>query len=406
MRSPCSRRLQQTFFLLALTLSSLALSSTASAQTGISIIAEPSPDYTFGETLKFQISVQSSAPLTNATLFIRAQGEARTFVGEARLSGGAETIAAYALNLALHPLTPFAKVDYWWEIRDGLGAQLTTEPKNFYYEDNRFNWQTATQAGMNVHWYQGDYAFGQAALDIATAALTQANRRIHTLPPDAVNIYLYANSAEVQAMLAPTGRAWIGSHADPALGVVIIAVAPGSEAESYLRNEIPHELTHLLVYQATGDHYAQVPSWLNEGLAVMNQQEPNPDIPALLANARDRGQLLGLNDLCGPFPVDAAQAQLAYAESESVVRYIGDSYGDTGLTELLAAYADGAGCSAGVERGLGLSLSDLESQWLQESINANPALLKLQALIPWIIIASLVLFSPAIFILLLGRKNK
>jgi len=302
-------------------------------------------------------------------------------------------------------LTPFANVEYWWEIRDSAGAQLTTEPENFYYEDNRFNWQTAAREKVNAHWYQGDHAFGQAALDIAVSALTQANRRIHALLPDSVNIYVYANGADVQAMLAPLGRAWAGGHADPALGVVIVVVPPGPEAESRLRNEIPHELTHLLIYQATGAHYAQVPSWLNEGLAVMNQEEPDPDAPALLDEARRRGQLLSLNDLCGPFPVDAAQAQLAYAESESVARYISNQYGDTGVAALLAAYADGAGCSAGVERGLGFSLSELESQWLQEAINANPTLLKLQALIPWIILAGLVLFSPAIFILLLGRKK-
>jgi len=402
-----SPRLRRTLFiLLAIALSSLALPPAAAAQTGITVTAAPPPEYKFGETLTFQISVRSSVPITGATLFVRAQGEARTFVGEARFSSGVATTAAYSLNLATHPLTPFATVEYWWEIRDNSGAQLTTEPKNFYYEDNRFNWQTTARETMSVHWYVGDHAFGQAALDIATAALTQANRSIHAPLPATVNIYLYANSADVQAMLAPTGRAWAGSHADPALGVVIIAVAPGPEAESYLRNEIPHELTHLLVYQATGDHYAQVPNWLNEGLAVMNQQEPDPDAPARLTAARDRGQLLSLNDLCGPFPTDAAQAQLAYTESASVVHYIGDQYGDTGLTALLAAYADGAGCAAGVERGLGLSLSDLESHWLQEALNANPALFKLKALTPWIILAGLVLFSPAIFLLLLNRKAK
>lgn len=400
------KQILRTLFFLAIALFVLAFPASASAQTGIHVIASPPPEYKFGETLNFQISVQGSAPLTGVTLFVRAQGEARTFIGEARLSSGADTLATYAFNLALRPLTPFAKVDYWWEIKDSSGAQLTTEPENFYYEDNRFNWQTATRERVNAHWYQGEHAFGQAALDIAVAALTQANRRIHAPLPDSVNVYVYATSADVQAMLAPIGRAWVGSHADPALGVVIVAVAPGPEAESYLRNEIPHELTHLLVYQATGAHYAQVPSWLNEGWAVMNQEEPNPDAPALLDEARRRGQLLRLSDLCGPFPVDATQAQLAYAESESVVRYISDQHGDTGLAALLAAYADGASCSAGVERGLGLPMSELESQWLQEAVNANPALFKLQALIPWLILVALVLFSPAIFILLLGRKTR
>ena len=82
LRTQRSLRLNLLFSIILL--GSFALVSTASAQTGIRVIASPPPEYKFGETLNFQVSVQSSAPLTGATLFVRAQGEARTLVGEAR----------------------------------------------------------------------------------------------------------------------------------------------------------------------------------------------------------------------------------------------------------------------------------------------------------------------------------
>ena len=58
-----------------------------------------------------------------------------------------------------------------------------------------------------------------------------------------------------------------------------------------------HEYTHLLVKNTSGN----VPTWFNEGLAVMHQAQRDSSFPALLAAARDSQQFLSLTSLCGPF---------------------------------------------------------------------------------------------------------
>ena len=138
----------------------------------------------------------------------------------------------------------------------------------------------------------------------------------------------------------------------------------------------------------------------------MNQAEPDPDYPTALAKAREGGYLISLADLCGPFPADPLRAQLAYAESESAARYLHDRYGSQSVAALLAAYADGLGCSAGVERALGQPLADFESGWLAEAVNANPSMFKLRALAPWLVLAAMVLFAPALFWLLTHANAK
>ena len=183
------------------------------------------------------------------------------------------------------------------------------------------------------------------------------------------------------------------------------AVAPGLEATTTMDNLIPHEITHLLIYKAVGSSaaYAQVPTWLNEGLAVLNQRQPNPDFPAVIAAANANGQLFSLGSLCGPFPSDPARRELAYAQSESVVRLIREQLGAKVFAPLLAAYADGASCEAGVERGLGISLAELEGRWLAGVVQANPVALKLRPLAAWLFLSLIVLVSLGLFLALALR---
>jgi hypothetical protein len=129
-----------------------------------------------------------------------------------------------------------------------------------------------------------------------------------------------------------------------------------------MKRYIPHEITHLLVYQAvTPAGYGYVPEWLNEGLATANEQLPTPEFATTLEEARVTGQLLSLEDLCVPFPPDATY--LAYAQSGSVVQFIREQYGAEKIRALLAAYANGAGCESGVRDTLNVSLSGLDTAW-------------------------------------------
>ena len=396
-------RLAVGLFIVAVTL----LARMVAAQTGIVVVATPPPQYTFGEALAFQITAQSAATIDSATFFYRTADSDRTLRSDALLAPAPLVTATYSIDLTGQPLTPFTTVEYWWEIHDTAGGQLTTEPQTFYYEDNRFGWQTLTQSALTVHWYRGDAEFGQTALDIAGNALEKIGAELQTGQPADINIYIYSDADDIRAALNVGGKTWVSGHADPALGVVMVPVPPGQEAGIDLEREIPHELTHLLVYKAVGnaEAYARVPTWLNEGLAVLQQGQPNPDYPALIANASKAGQLLSLQSLCGPFPAEALQAELAYAESEAVVRFIREQFGSKSFATLLAAYADGASCASGVERGLGVSLAQLENQWLTQAVQVNPGALKAQSLRPWVIPIILILLAPFIFFGLTARNQ-
>jgi hypothetical protein len=397
-----SRRRRRGWLWPALVCLSLLFTSRAAAQPGIEVTANPGPEFTFGKVLTFRLSVASEAPIQSITLLYRVmEADSQVSSASAAFTPGQAVTAIYTRDLTAYALAPFTHLEYWWEIRDEAQHQLTTTRQTFFYEDNRLGWQTASQAPLTLHWYQGDSAFGQDALGIATAGLALANRDLQAPLPDHIDIYVYANAADAQEALKPAGRIWIEARADPVLNLIVAIAAPGVDANLNLGRQLPHELTHLLIYRLTGDHYAQVPGWLNEGLAVAQQARPDPQFAAVLDAARAANQLLPLASLCQPFPADPAQAQLAYAQSESIVRYLQRHYPPATLSKLLSAYAGGANCEDGVERGLGLSLAELQKAWQSDLAGADAtANTANSSPWPWVALSGVVLLAGGVLALL------
>jgi hypothetical protein len=327
-------------------------------------VQEASVTYTFGQQAVFSIQATASADITALYLYIQSAGNDRVEVTSVPVDPSPSVQATFTRDLRLFPFPPFGTVNWWWEVRDAAGYQLTTPQATFRYEDNRLNWFRRTAGPATVYSTVDDPQYMQAALDIAAVSLERISRSLNAPVPEKVNIYLYPSLADLQAALRMAGRAWMGGQARPELGVILVAVPHDGGYMAQMEQEIPHELTHLLVYRLAGpEGYRYIPAWLNEGLATANETRPDPNLDSLLERARNEGRLIPLRNLCPPFSTDPAEALLSYAESGSLVRYIRQQYGDSGIRALLQAYADGADCDGGVQRALHITLDQLERAW-------------------------------------------
>lgn len=343
----------------------LLLASSAVAADGITMV-ESSASHSFAQQATFTLKATSDAEITQVYLFFRATGEERTEAVNVTIEPAREVSAIYVHDLRRFPLPPFTTITFWWQIEDAAGNRLTTEPQQFEYTDNRFGWERLGSNGLAIHWIEGhgDPAFGQAALDIARASLEEINAELRAPLPESITIYVYDTQHNLDAAMLLTGRDWVSGQARPELGVIVVAIPHEEGYTSRMKRYIPHEITHLLVYQAvTPAGYRYVPEWLDEGLATANERLPTPEYAVALEEARAEGQLLPLEDLCVPFSPDSPTAFLAYAQSDSVVQFIRERYGAEGIRTLLAAYADGASCARGVQEALNVSLSGLEAAW-------------------------------------------
>lgn len=327
-------------------------------------VTATSVDYAFGQQATFRIEAQASAGVAALYLYLQKQGEQRVETIAVASHPGDTVTAQYQRDLHRDPFPPFGQVTWWWEVHDGSGHRLITQPSVFRYEDNRFEWHDFTAGPVRLHTVVDEPAYVQAALDISQTSLVQIAEALGRPLPEGVDVYLYPSLADIRAALEMAGRDWMGGQARPELGAVLVTAPYDDEFVARMEQDIPHELAHLLVYGLTGpEGYGYVPAWLNEGLAMAYQMRFDPNLEVLLEEARAEGRLIPLADLCAPFPFDPEVSLLSYAQSASLVRYLRDQYGDAGIGALLAAYGDGAGCEGGVNQAFHLTLEQLDRVW-------------------------------------------
>jgi hypothetical protein len=361
-------------------------------------------EYTFGGEIIFRAAVQSDSPVAEVALLLRPEGQqVDTAVIPAFVESDGAVLAVY--DLTQHPLRAFSEVFYQFRVTLSDGEVFTSAETSFFYEDNRFQWQTLDSDPFQVSWYTGDLAFAQEVLNVAQAGLLRAQSFLPANPPGAIKIYVYDNAQALQAALLLSGQSWVAGHADPDLEVFLVSLPPGPEQHLEMERQVPHELMHVLLYHAHPPAYDNYPAWLNEGLASITELYPNPDYQILLESAYQKDSLLPLASLCQVFPRDANGALLAYAESASFTRHLYRQFGTPGLEQLLAQYGAGLECERGVEQALGTTLVRLERQWRQDTFAENPWLAALEVLLPWLVLLVVVLAGPILITLGLLRKK-
>lgn len=360
--------------------------------------------YDFGQQITFQARIPSPQNIAQASLLFRAVNEQVTRVEPLIIAPDGS--ASFQYNAAQNVLPPFSNIVFWFQATLTSGEAITSSVYNFRYDDNRFDWRHSAQGPITVHWYEGDDAFGQAALDSAHASLGSVGQVMPVDLTSPLDIYIYATPDDLQGALYLGGQEWVDGTADPKLGVVMVSIAPGSMQGIEMDTEIPHELTHVMLYRSLGDGYNRLPTWLNEGLASITELYPDPDYKSNLQTASANGSLLPMNDLCGPFPRDAGRAYLAYAESDSFVRYLRGTYSTTGLSALVQAYADGLDCELGATRALGMPLSQLDTRWRETELGQNVVMVALRNMAPYLLVLGMALAVPLWGVFSMWRERK
>ena len=386
------RRLVIVLLLLALHLPAIR---PAYAQATVDV-SDPQVSYRYGEQVYFQARLKAAAPISDVTILFRAQGDSNT--RSERIPIAADGQVAYRYTFGQGPLRSFARVDFWFRVTLQSGEQAESSPFYFYYNDDRFPWKTLETTHIRLHWYAGDDAFAQQAMDAARAGLQKAGEMLSTAPSRPLDLYIYTNPADLQSALEIGGQTLaVGGEASPDLGVALAAISPGLEQGAQMERKIPHELAHLLTYELVGQRYNRLPVWLREGIASM-VEPANPDYQQTISLAAQQQGLIPIADLCGTFPPEMSRVLLAYAESESFTRAIVDQYGDSGLLALVNAYADGLDCQQGAVRALGNPLDQVERDWLESLGLATGASAVFGSLLPYLALLAVILFVPFGFI--------
>ena len=108
-------------------------------------------------------------------------------------------------------LPPGATVWWQWQVTDAAGTQFTSPQKTVTWLDNVYNWQVITGGNINLHYYNESASFGQQLHDAAAQALVRLSQDVGVSTDSPVEIYIYANSNDLQASIlyAPS---WVGDR--------------------------------------------------------------------------------------------------------------------------------------------------------------------------------------------------
>ncbi len=269
-------------------------------------------------------------------------------------------------------MPPGSEVDYWWTVSDADGNRLETSPDSIRIEDNRYDWHSITQGEVTLYWYHGDESFAGELMDAVQEALTRLSINTGAELKDPVRLYIYANSSDLRgSMIFP--QEWTGGVAFTQFGIIAIGISPGSSGLDWGKRAVAHELTHLVIHQVTFNPYNNLPTWLDEGLAMMSEGELGSEFEGAISRARSDNTLISIRSLASPFSAYAEESILSYAESNKVVSYLVNEFGREKMLELLNAFHRGSGYDEALTKVYGFDMDGLNTQWKAslEGVKAN-----------------------------------
>jgi hypothetical protein len=341
----------------------LALTSIpALAQDAIQV-TDQNWNFDFRDNVTFTLSAESSAEIIEADLFYRVVGQLATSRNDAEFTPGQAITAEFIIDQTEpgNYFPPGTDLEYWWKLVDANGNELKTERETITYTDDRVDWQSLEDERLTIYWYEGDEEFGQALFERANVALDTLETDIGIALENPIKIFIYANHNDLLSALSITAQEWTGGVAYTEYGVVIIGIHP--RQLDWGLNAMTHEMTHLVIHQATDNPFSGLPNWLDEGIAVYNENrnQLDDDFKPLFDRAVANNELMTLRTLTSPFPGDPLLANLAYGQSGATVKFIVDTYGSDKMGELLSIFAEGAVYDEALMEALGVDTDGLDN---------------------------------------------
>lgn len=361
----------------------LAYSAGANAQDGEPIV-ESSADYSFGQEIRFNLQAVNASDVQEVTLFFRPELSSNIYEVNVPFEAGSTISLTQPVAVSGLDVRPFSDVTYSWQLRTADGVQIVPD-RLFTYEDDRFTWQSMVRNGTTAHWTDASPLFGQSVLDAADGAMSDLLQVIPLEEMAPVDIYVYPSTADIRTALRLAGIE--EETAVPhQLGVLLISSVNIETAEADLQHTVPYELAQLLLHRAAGEQIDAIPWWLREGIAEDTRLNKNPRVDQLLVDAVRSETTIPLWRLCDQPLETADRTELASAQSASLIRYLSVNEPPGSVSNLLSAYVAGDNCEQGVQRIFGLSLDELEDQWLSDMQEPTAAQLLINEAAPWFLL--------------------
>ena len=329
-------------------------------------VAEAKAESNFPDGIKFSVTASSVDEIDDIRVFFsKVDQKGRSAYRSVDFEPGTHVVGESILPSGSggNYFPPGTMIEFSFEVRDKAGAVLRTEPQEFVYQDNRFEWDTVVEDLITVYYY-GEYVRDRA-VTVLEAAKENLERMLPVLgiaPTEPLRIVSYNNYRHMASALPFRSQAVSEGLQTQGMAFSNERVLLVHGFDPTVTGTVSHEFTHLLVAEAAGKAYAQVPSWLNEGLAEYGNVDPTDDYEAALRYGIFTRRIKPLWYLSsfGGTPEDII---IAYGQARSVVQYMLDTYGPDRMAALFPVLQRTLDIDQALLEVYGMDQFGLDSAW-------------------------------------------
>ena len=231
----------------------------------------------------------------------------------------ADAIAAWKKSAALRP--------------DPQVTELLARAQRESAAESEFRQQASNHFILH---YEGSQSMDSLRSDILNTLETQYATLQNDLGVsirNSISVSLYTDQGFFDVTQAP---AWTAAMND---GKIRIPISGLTAVTPALNRVLKHELTHSFIAQIT---HGNVPTWLNEGIAQLEEPASTSSVGVRLAAVYSSGNQIPLNQLERSFlSYSTPEAIVAYAEALAATECIRSRYGMSDLTRILQRLGEG-----------------------------------------------------------------
>ncbi len=338
------------------------------AQAAIRIVAA-TEGYSFSESLSFALEAQSATPIVEVILFYGMVDEPLVRRIYPDFVPGTDIQINHTERLEPGQFAPGTMLRTWWQIKTEERASLKTEVRVFEYTDTSQQWRALQGAQVDIFWYGRDEKGARDLLGKAEAALERLRSEMGVPIAERIRIYIYNSQRDMQPALSPRSEGYDDR-------VTTLGVAMGHDTLLLLgthrdvESTLAHELSHIVVGIATDNPYADLPRWLDEGLAMYAEGTLPVGNQRALDDAIENDALLSIRSMTS-YSGQASQVDLFYGEAFSIVDWMLRDLGQDKMQQLLMVFREGVRQEQALQRVYGMGLDQLDNSW-RASLGLGP----------------------------------
>ena len=222
------------------------------------------------------------------------------------------------------------------------------------------NWKIISTKHFQIHYTKAPGAYVRRVKQILEKEFERVVYTFGKFPVSKVKVFVCNSKKEYDNLTGETIPGWGSAVSDPSKGIIILGSYRGSY--SIIREELIHELAHIIVGAAVGEHF--VPRWFYEGTAMWVSRKWGLIEKSDMRQAVLSGNLLSFDQIENLYKLSTINAPLAYSESFYAVRYLAKHYKKNVFYRLLEKMSHGKDFITAFHEATGITVKRFEREIL------------------------------------------